>query len=331
MADPRFFRNHGPFSLGELAVESFSELANPGQSDLSISDVAPLQAATDGMLTFLTNPKYKDQLKDTKASACILHPDYAELAPDGVALLLSPLPYKAYALIAQAFYPLAPENPKIHSTAAIGEGVELGEGVTIGANTVIGDNVVIGDRTQIGANVTISHALIGSDVRIFPGVCIGQDGFGFAPDPKGHVTVPQLGRVIIEDKVEIGANCCIDRGAGPDTVIGEGTRLDNLVQVGHNVKIGKHCIIIAQVGMAGSTDVGDYAVLAAQSGIGGHLTIGAGAQIGAKSGVANSVKPGEKVMGMPAKPVKDFWREQVLLNRMVSDYKNNRKKSDGQN
>ncbi len=327
MADPRFFRNHGPFSLGSLAQVAGAQLADEASADISISDVAPLQMAEKGTLTFLTNPKYKDQFKATKASACILHPDYPDLAPDNVALLLSKQPYKAYALIAQKFYPLGDQEPEIHPTAVIGKGVEIGSCVSIGANSVIGENVVIGDRTQIGANVTISHAMIGSDVRVFPGVCIGQDGFGFAPDPQGHVSVPQLGRVIIEDKVEIGANCCIDRGAGPDTIIGEGTRIDNLVQVGHNVKIGKHCIIIAQVGMAGSSDIGDYAVLAAQSGVGGHLTIGAGAQIGAKSGVASSVEPGEKLMGMPAKPVKDFWREQVLLNRMVSDYKKSRKKT----
>jgi UDP-3-O-[3-hydroxymyristoyl] glucosamine N-acyltransferase len=181
---------------------------------------------------------------------------------------------------------------------------------------VIAQNVEIGDQSVIGANASISHALIGANVRIYPGVRIGQDGFGFAIDPAGHVKVPQLGRVIIGDSVEIGANTTIDRGAGPDTHIGQGSWIDNLVQIGHNVKIGRGCVIIAQTGVAGSTVLEDYAVLAAQVGVAGHLTIGMGARIGAQSGVMRDVAAGSEVMGAPAMPAKQFMRQVAMLRKM---------------
>ena len=183
---------------------------------------------------------------------------------------------------------------------------------------MIGQSVEIGDGCVIGANTSISHALIGAYVRIYPGVRIGQDGFGFAIDPAGHVKVPQLGRVIIEDSVEIGANTTIDRGAGPDTVIGQGAWIDNLVQIGHNVKIGRGCVIIAQTGVAGSTVLEDYVVLAAQVGVAGHLTIGMGARVGAQSGVMRDVASGSEVMGAPALPAKQFMRQIAMLKKMSS-------------
>lgn len=330
MADPRFFKNNGPYKLEDLAEIGGCELIadNPSRE---INDVAPLDRASEKDITFLSNKKYKDDLKTSKAGACILDETVKALAPEGMNLLISKNPYKSYALIAQAFYPLRDKDnrkTKFHEQALIHPTAKIGEAVKIGAFTVIGENVVIGDGTIIDSNVTITHAEIGQKCRIFPGVKIGQDGFGFAMDPAGqHVTVPQLGRVMVEDFVEIGANTTIDRGAGPDTVIGQGTRIDNLVQIGHNVKIGKNCVIIAQVGIAGSTVIEDYAVVAAQTGVAGHLTIGQGAQIGAKSGVVSDIPAGSKFIGTPAKPVRDFWQEQSILKRLISERKASLKKS----
>ncbi|MAS86818.1 MAG: UDP-3-O-(3-hydroxymyristoyl)glucosamine N-acyltransferase [Micavibrio sp.] len=324
MADPKFFANKGPFTLQQLAEIGQASLAKGTDGALLIKDVSSLDKAGEGQISFLTNPKYKDQLVASKATACIVPESAADIAPEGMALLLASNPHKSYALIAQAFYPLnvkEVDEEAIHSTASIHPTAEIGEGCTIGAHSTIGKNVQIGKNTWIGPNVTITHAHIGADCRIFPGVRIGQDGFGFAMDRTGHVTVPQLGRVIIEDRVEIGANTTIDRGAGPDTIIGTGTRIDNLCQIGHNVKIGKNCVIVAQSGVAGSTELKDFAVLAAQSGIAGHLTIGMGAQVGAKAGVSTDVADGDKVMGYPAKGMRDFWKEQVLFKRLLSERK----------
>ncbi len=197
----------------------------------------------------------------------------------------------------------------------------IGDGCWIEANAVIGEGVEIGAKTRIGIGASVSHAVIGDAVRLYPGVRVGQDGFGFAIDPAGHVKVPQLGRVIIEDHVEIGANSCIDRGAGPDTVIGAGAWIDNLVQIGHNVKIGRGCILIAQSGVAGSTVMEDYSVLAAQAGVAGHLRIGMGARIGAKAGVMKDVPAGEEQLGAPAVPVKEFMRQVVALKRLTKPQK----------
>ncbi|MEM9468963.1 MAG: UDP-3-O-(3-hydroxymyristoyl)glucosamine N-acyltransferase, partial [Pseudomonadota bacterium] len=250
-------------------------------------------------------------------------------------LIISNSPYKSYALIAQAFYPEnypdaeISEKASIDDTASIGKGcvietgavikagAQIAEGCWIESNAVIGENVKIGKNSRIGMNSSISHSHIGQASRIYPGVRIGQDGFGFAIDPAGHVKVPQLGRVLIGDHVEIGANTCIDRGAGPDTVIGDGTWIDNLVQIGHNVKIGKGCIIIAQAGIAGSSVIEDYAVIAAQVGVAGHLNVGMGAQIAAQSGVMRDVAAGEKVMGSPASPIKEHMRQITTLKNLA--------------
>ncbi len=335
MADPRFFDRSGPFTLQALADVAGADLQESAQSDLEISDVAPLDKASTGQITFLDNVRYKDQLTSTKASACILDPKMAGHAPDGVQLLLSKSPYKSYALIAQAFYPAtngeggiskaahiaaASIDPSatIEAGAVIMDGATVGAGAYIGANAVIGKNVGIGAHTRIGPNASISHAIIGDHCFIYPGVCIGQDGFGFAIDPAGHVKVPQLGRVIIGDHVEIGANTTVDRGAGPDTEIGSGTWIDNQVQIAHNVKIGRGCVIIAQAGIAGSTVLEDFVVVAAKVGVAGHLKIGMGARIGAMSGVMRDVAPGEEVLGLPAMPAKEFMRQVATIKRMTS-------------
>ena len=342
MADPRFFTSQGPFKLSELAELVSADLVLGTAGDFDVMDVAALSDADETQISFLDNVKYKADFQASKAGACIVSEAMAELAPEGVALLITPQPYKAYALIAQHFYPIkdkAVSETFIHPSASVSETAKLGTGCQIKAGVVIEDNAVlgagvcveanaviakgveVGEGTVIGPNASLTHAVIGAGVRIYPGVRIGQDGFGFAIDPAGHVKVPQLGRVIIGDSVEIGANTTIDRGAGPDTEIGSGTWIDNLVQIGHNVKIGRGCIIIAQTGVAGSTVLEDYAVLAAQVGVAGHLKIGMGARIAAQSGIMRDVDAGAEMMGSPALPIKQYMRQVATMKKMSSGKK----------
>lgn len=333
MADPKFFDNKGPFSLAELAEKTGCEIV--GDTSLSVNDVAPLDQAGPEQISFLDNIKYKDQFLGTKAGACFVSPAMQDFAPDGCALLVSKQPYKAYALAAQAFYPEDKPQAHISELAMIAKSAEIGDsctiepgavihdGAKIGAQcwiesgAVIGRNVEIGDHSRVGSNATLSHCILGQHVRIYPGACIGQDGFGFAIDPAGHVKVPQLGRVMIHDGVQIGANTTVDRGAGPDTVIGQGTWIDNLVQIGHNAKVGMGCIIVAQAGVSGSTELGDFVAMGGQVGIAGHLKIGSGARIAAQSGVMKDIGPGEEHMGYPAMPLKSFMKQTAMLKRML--------------
>lgn len=335
MADERFFSKSSPLSLAQISGRIGAELYSPEDGDYVVSDVAALDVAEDTHLSFLDNKKYKDQFVATKAGACIVHPDMIDLAPANVRLLVSKTPYKSYALAAQAFYPEQRPKPSIsqmasiHPSAKIGEGVHISDFVTIGEGAVIGNQVWIESHASIGASVeladgvrignhaTISHAVIGRGSRVYPGVRIGQDGFGFAIDPSGFVKVPQLGRVIIGDMVEIGANTTIDRGASGDTVIGSGSWIDNLVQIAHNVKIGRGCIMASQVGIAGSTEIGDFVMLAGQVGIAGHLKIGSMAKIAAKSGVTKNIPPKEEWMGYPAMPMKRYLRQSVYLSKVI--------------
>lgn len=335
MADPRFFTKKGPFRLGALAEEIAAEVDPRSDPETELGDVGPLDTAGEGVLSFLDNPKYVDAFEASGATACIVSPKFADRAPEGMALLLADDPYKAYARAAALFYPVPSPEPAISARAVIAESASIGEGCRIepgafvgararigsrcliDANAVIGASVSVGDDTTVGANASLSHCEVGARVLIHPGVRIGQRGFGFAPDPQGHVKVPQLGRVIVGDDVEIGANSTIDRGSGPDTVIGAGTMIDNLVQIGHNVRIGRGCIVIAQAGIAGSTTVEDFCVIAAQVGIAGHITIGAGAQIGAQSGVMRDVAPGTRMLGSPAVPARQFFRQIAEIEKII--------------
>jgi len=335
MADPRFFTVAGPFTVAEIAARTGAGIGGANELQRLLRDVAPLETAAPEQLTFLDNRKYIDAFRHTRAGAAFVHPDVAAAAPKGLTLLLTPAPYRAYGVAAQAFYPDPPPPPGIAASAiidptarlgaactvdanaVIGAAAEIGRRCHIGANAVIGVGCVLGEEVRLGANASLSHCLVGSRVRIYPGARIGQDGFGFAPDPSGHVKVPQLGRVIIGDDVEIGANSTIDRGTGPDTVIGPGTMVDNLVQIGHNVQIGRGCVIVAQVGISGSTRLGDFVMIGGQGGLTGHLTIGEGARIAAQSGVMRDVAPGETVMGSPAVPIREHHRQVTFLRRLV--------------
>ena len=335
MADPRFYSVAGPFSIQDLAEVAEAKIGDGADPEARVIDVQPLDAAGPDHVSFLDNKRYIEQFSKSRAGACLVHPDQAGRAPGGMALLLSKEPYHAYARIAAAFYPrlsarnLTPGPALIDDTATIAEGCDLapgvvigananiGENTCIGANTVIGEGVVMGQDCIIGSNVTLSYSLLGDRAVIHAGARIGEDGFGFAPGQDKHLKIPQLGRVIIEDDVEIGANTAIDRGSGPDTVIGAGTKIDNLVQIAHNVTLGRNCFVAAQVGISGSTKIGDFVLFGGQAGLAGHLHIGDGARIGAKSGVMSDIEIGATVGGFPARPLKEWLRGIAVLRRIA--------------
>ncbi|WP_422366739.1 UDP-3-O-(3-hydroxymyristoyl)glucosamine N-acyltransferase [Pelagibius sp.] len=335
MADSRFFKVTGPFTLSRLAEIAEAELQPDVDGETLFSDVAPLDVAGPDDVSFLDNRSYIGQFMESGAGACIVDPEFADRAPKGMRLLLTRRPYRGYAKVAQAFYPVVAARPGVHPSAQVdpsaelGDGCELGPGVVVGAearigracrieaNAVIGDAVEIGDGTVVGPNASLAFCVIGRACQIHAGARIGTRGFGFSMDPEGFVDVPQLGRVLVEDGVEIGANSTIDRGAGPDTVIGAGAKIDNLVQIGHNVQIGRGCVLVAQSGVAGSTVLQDFVAVAAQAGVSGHLKIGAGARIGAKAGVMRDIPGGMTVLGSPARPVREFFRLCAIWERQL--------------
>ena len=335
MADERFYQNTGPYTIQDLAALCGATLGENVDPNQVITDVAPLHKANAGHISCLHNPKYIDSFKQTKASACLVSPEFEKYAPKGLSLLVSPQPYRAYGRVAGLFYPsmkkeggISPQA-SVHSTAKIGKNcyigpfavieanVTIGDGCEIGSNTVIDIGCELGNECSIAPNVTISHAIIGKRVVIKPGACIGQRGFGFHMDEDGHLNIPQLGRVIIGDDVEIGSNTTIDRGAEADTIIGCGTRLDNLVQIAHNVEVGENCVMVAQSGIAGSSQLGRFVVVAGQVGIAGHLQVGDGAKIAAQSGVMRDIGKGETVAGYPSVSVRDWHRQTVALKKLA--------------
>jgi UDP-3-O-[3-hydroxymyristoyl] glucosamine N-acyltransferase len=328
--DPRFFARTGPHSLAAV-VDAADAVAPPHR--LMLSGVAPLQSAEPDQVSFLDNRKYLDALAGTRAGAVIVRPDMADSVPDTAVAIVTEEPYPAWARVAALFHPVPPPRAGIHPSAivdpdalidpsaeigplaVIGARAEIGSRCRIAAAAVIGEGVVLGRDCRIGAQVSISHALIGDRVCILAGARIGQDGFGFAVTPAGMLSVPQLGRVILENDVEIGANTTIDRGSLQDTVIGAGSRLDNLVMIAHNVRLGRACVIVSQAGISGSTILEDHVMIGGQAGLTGHLHIGRGARIGAQGGVMADVPAGADVVGSPAQPVKEFFRQIALLRK----------------
>lgn len=342
MAEPSFFPVAASLSFSEVA--SLCGVALPEGADpvRLVEGVAPLETAGAGDAAYMDNPKYVAALTATGAGLCFVSPRFAERVPAGTVALVTPAPYHAFAKLLATFHPQAlrpvsmfgsagvAPGAFVHATArleadvtvdpgaVIGPGAEIGAGTVVGPHAVIGPQVRVGRNCSVGAGATLQCALIGNRVIIHPGARIGQDGFGFAMGPKGHMKVPQVGRVIIQDDVEIGANSSIDRGASRDTVIGEGTKIDNLVQIGHNCVIGRHCVIVSQVGIAGSTTLEDFVVLGGQVGLAGHLTIGMGAQVAAQSGVAGDIPRGARYGGYPAQPALSWAREAALLKQLVA-------------
>jgi UDP-3-O-[3-hydroxymyristoyl] glucosamine N-acyltransferase len=329
--DQRFFGSAGPLPLADIAAACGATVA---RSDLWLRGVAPLQTAGPAQVSFLDNRRYAAALDRTQAGAVIVHPDLAGRVPSGSVALVTPEPYAGWARVAALFHPPPPVRPGIHPTAlvdpaarvdgsaeigpyvVIGAGAEIGPGCRLGPHASIGDGVVVGPECRIGAHVSVSHALLGARVALYPGARIGQDGFGFAVTAEGFVSVPQLGRVLLHDDVEIGANATIDRGSVQDTVIGAGSRIDNLVQIGHNVQVGRCCVIVAQAGISGSTVLEDFVMVGGQSGLTGHLRIGRKARLGAQSGIMADVPAGAEVVGSPSMPVREFFRQVATLRRL---------------
>ena len=332
--DPRFFARTGPYSLATVAEAAGGSLP-PAAPSLSLSGIGPLQTAGPDEVSFLDNRKYTPALRGTRAGAVILHPDLVSEVPDGTVPVVSPTPYESWAYVAALFHPLPPARPGVHPSAiiepdavvdpsaeigplaVIGAGAEIGPRCRVGPHAVIGAGVQMGGDCRIGAHASVTYAVLGARVYVYPGARIGQEGFGFAQTKRGFVSVPQVGRVVLEDDVEIGANSCVDRGSLQDTVIGAGTRLDNLVQIGHNVRVGRLCAIAGQAGISGSTILEDFVMVAGQAGLIGHLRIGKGAMLGAQSGIMNDVPAGAQVLGSPSMPARTFLRQVATLKRLA--------------
>ena len=334
MESTEFFPPHEGVSLTALASHLGAELADPTVGDRLVRSVAPVHRARDGDLCYVLSRKNRQDLDTCEASAILCDPALRSLIPAHIPMLLTKTPHTAFAVAGALLHPIAMRPGLVTSItsgispaafvdptaalepdvivepmAVIGADVAIGTGTRIGAGAIIGPGVRIGRDCTIAAGASVLASLIGNNVIIHNGARIGQDGFGYAPGPRGMLKIVQIGRVIIQDHVEIGANTTIDRGTMDDTVIGEGTKIDNQVQIGHNVRIGRHCGIVSQVGIAGSTRIGDGVMIGGASGVNGHITIGDGVQIAAMSGVVADIPAGERYGGIPARPMRDFLRD----------------------
>ena len=338
MADPRFYDNRGPFTLREVCAKIGTTVPDGSAVSLRIDDVASLSGAVASHLTFFTGDKPNADFTQTAAAVCLVSAKAADKLgkPEKTALIGVSSVQHALAATAELFYPechrvAGPFNTGVDPSAKIGAGVlmgagvvvgpgaEIGDGTRLGPNVVVGRGVAIGRDCDIAGNTVIANAYLGDGVLVLPGAQIGQPGFGFASSASGHSKIPQLGRVIIQDRVEVGAGVTIDRGALGDTIIGEGTKIDNLVQIGHNTHIGRHSVIVSQVGISGSCEIGDFVVLAGQVGVSDHVKIGPGARLGGKCGVfmGQQLEGGKDYGGIPAKPVRDWLKELAAVSALI--------------
>lgn len=338
MTHNEFYPPHPGISLAALVEQLGVELVDPQHGDIAIHSIAPAARSKSGDICYIASRKNRQDLETCQASAIFCTSAFKSLVPEGVAVLLTDNPQKSFAEAGALLHPTAMRPAPIVSDlsgihpsafidptarleagvtvepcAVVGAGAEIGTGSVIGAGAIIGAHVKIGRDCSIAAGASILSAYLGNNVIIHNGARIGQDGFGYAPGPRGMLKLVQIGRVIIQDNVEIGANTTIDRGAMDDTVIGEGTKIDNQVQIGHNVHIGRHCGIVSKVGIAGSTRIGNGVMIGGAAGLNGHITIGDGVQIAAMSGVVASIPAGQVYGGVPARPMKDVLRDWAEL------------------
>ncbi|HEY5047139.1 MAG TPA: UDP-3-O-(3-hydroxymyristoyl)glucosamine N-acyltransferase [Rhizomicrobium sp.] len=343
MADPRFYDNCGPFALAEICSKTGVDLPESEDGRRAVADIAGLEDAGPRDLSYFVGKSSAHGFEQSGAGYCFVSrtgalPD----SPRGMCVLSCGSAPHAFAAAANLFYRESElprwsqadridASAKIETDVVLGPGVvvgpqaEIGRGTRIGPNTVIGRGVAIGRNCNIGSNVSIVCAYVGDGVLILSGAQIGQPGFGFASGANGHTKIPQLGRVIIQDAVEIGAATTIDRGALGDTVVGEGTKIDNLVQIGHNTRIGRHCIIVAQSGISGSCELGDFVVLGGQAGVADHARIGDGARLAARCAATPGDLPGgQDYGGVPARPMKQWARELVAVSNLVKRRKQDR-------
>ena len=344
MKEPGFFPQPEPISVAEIAALTGAEVRTGANLDRMISGITPLDRAGPADAVFFDSRRYIDALAATRAGACFCVAKDVDLVPPGTVALATREPHRAFALLAARLFPraLKPQaatgisgiSGKAHIDASarieagvtiepgavIGPGVEIGAGCLVGPGAVVAAGVRVGRESVVAANVTIAHALIGNRVVIHSGARIGQDGFGHVPGASGHTKIVQIGRVIIQDDVEIGANTTIDRGSNRDTIIGEGTKIDNLVQIGHNVVIGRHCLIAGQVGISGSVTIGDFVMLGGNAGLRDNLTIGNGARVAAAAAVHSNIPAGETWAGYPAQPMQKWLREMRVLKRVLTRF-----------
>ena len=342
MSDPVFFHSRGPITLGEIVTLTGAEPVGAIDPAQTFEGVKPLDLAGPRDVSFLDGSRFLAAFRTSAAGASFLKREHAGEGRAGLVRLVTSDPYRAYVLVARTLFEdaLSPRSAfgargvdagaSVHPDARLEDGVvvdpgavigpdaEVGSGTVIGANAVIGAGVRIGRDCSVGPGASLLNSLVGDRVTIHPGARIGQDGFGFIPGERGHMKVPQLGRVIVQDDVEIGAGTTIDRGAGRDTMIGEGTKIDNQVQIAHNVTIGRHCIIVSMVGISGSVTIGDRVMMGGQSGVSEHVTIGDAARIAAGAGVIKDVPPGAAMLGQPARPMREALKAMAALNRLAS-------------
>ena len=337
-----FFVPERTLTVADIAQLTGAELADGSTAEIVITGLATAGEARPGSLAFIDGKRNARLMDGLKASAVLCPPDLAAAVPSSVAALLHRNPLQAFARVGREMFPEAAfpigatgergispdavidpgamleDGVVVEAGAIVGADVMIGAGTVIAANAVLGPHCRIGRNCYIGSNATVRYALVGDRVIIHPGAGVGRDGFGFAFGERGAERVPQLGRVVIQDDVEIGANSTVDRGALTDTVIGEGTKIDNLVQIAHNVKIGRSCMIAGHCGIAGSVTIGDQTMLGGRVGIADHVTIGSRVQLAASSGVMDDVPDGARWGGVPAVPVRDWFRQISFLRETSS-------------